>query len=61
MFRAKSKSVSLPSPIGGWNCRDSLANMRPTDAVVMNNCFPLTTEVMLRKGYTRYATGMTGK
>ncbi len=59
--RPSSKSASLPSPIGGWNARDSLANMRPTDAVVMNNWFPLTTELMLRKGYTRYATGMTGQ
>lgn len=59
--KRSSKSVSLPSPIGGLNVRDSLANMAPTDAVVMTNWFPLTTECMLRKGYAKYATGISGQ
>jgi len=59
--QAVSNSVSLPSPVGGWNARDSLAAMKPTDAAVMENWFPLTTECMLRKGYTQYATGFTGQ
>ena len=28
---------SLPAPIGGWNARDSWADMAPTDAVAMEN------------------------
>lgn len=57
-YRATSRSVSLSSPTGGWNARDSLADMAASDAVTMQNWFPLTTEVMLRKGYTQYATGI---
>ena len=59
--RAKSKSVSIPAPVGGWNARDSLASMPITDASNIVNWFPLTTELMLRKGYTKYATGIDGQ
>jgi len=55
-----SKSVSLPAPIGGWNSRDVLSEMDPTDAVQLDNWFPATTSVMARSGYTRWATGITG-
>jgi hypothetical protein len=58
---AVSQSVSLPSPVGGWNARDSLAEMPPIDAAVMENWFPLTTECQLRKGYTKWATGLPGQ
>ena len=43
---------SIPSPIGGWNGRDSLANMSPTDAVQLINWYPTPTDVTMRKGYT---------
>ena len=55
---AVSRSVSVPAPIGGWNARDSLADMKPTDAVVLQNFYPATTECVLRYGYTEYATGL---
>lgn len=58
---AVSSSVSLPSPVGGWNARDSLAAMDAKDAAVMENWFPLTTECMLRKGYSQFATGFSGQ
>jgi len=47
-----AKTASVPSPIGGWNARDSLANMSPTDAVQLVNWFPTPTDVTMRKGYT---------
>ena len=56
-----AKTASLPSPIGGWNARDSLAEMAPTDAVTLTNWFPTPTDVTLRKGYTKYSTGITGE
>jgi hypothetical protein len=56
-----AKTASLPSPIGGWNARDSLANMNPTDAVQLVNFFPTPTDVTMRKGYTKTSTGITGK
>jgi hypothetical protein len=48
-------TASLPSPIGGWNARDSLAEMNPLDAVQLTNFYPTPTDVTMRKGYTRYS------
>ena len=57
----KAVTASLPAPIGGWNARDSLAEMQPLDAVQMVNFFPTPTDVTLRSGYTKSSTGITGK
>jgi hypothetical protein len=54
-------TASLPSPIGGWNARDSLAEMNQLDAVQMINFYPTPTDVTLRRGYTKSSTGITGK
>jgi hypothetical protein len=35
--------------------------MEPTDAPIMDNFWPLTTAVMLRKGHTQYSTGLGGQ
>ena len=59
--RAVSQPVSLPAPTGGWNARDGLTAMQPLDAVTLTNWFPATTECVLRSGYTKYATGITGQ
>jgi len=53
--------ASLPSPIGGWNARDSIANMAPIDAVQLENIFPSISNVVLRGGYTNWATGLPGQ
>jgi hypothetical protein len=55
--RARANVASIPSPVGGWNARDSLANMAPTDAVMLENYFPSVSNVNLRGGYTKHATG----
>jgi len=55
--KLSSVSTSIPSPVGGWNSRDSLAAMPPTDAVSLVNYFPLTSDVVIRGGHTRHATG----
>ena len=55
-----AKTASVPSCIGGWNGRDSLAQMAATDAVQMVNWFPTPTDVTMRKGYTVVSTGITG-
>lgn len=54
------KSVSIPAPVGGWNARDALANMAPTEAVTLQNWFPYTTYCGLRYGYSVWSTGITG-
>lgn len=53
-----SVPTSLPAPTGGWNARDSIATMEPNDAVTLENVWPSTTDVMLRYGYTKHATGL---
>lgn len=58
--RFTAKTTSLASPIGGWNARDSLAEMQPLDAVQLINFFPTPTDVTLRKGYSKASTGITG-
>jgi hypothetical protein len=54
-------TTSLTSPIGGWNARDSIAQMPPTDAVSLNNLYPTPTDIQMRLGYTKYSTGITGQ
>lgn len=56
-----AKVESLPAPVGGWNARDSIANMDPTDAVTMINMFPTVSSISMRGGYTKFATGLDGK
>lgn len=56
--KAQARVASLPAPVGGWNARDSLANMKPTDAVVLENYFPTATNVTLRGGYQKHVTGL---
>jgi len=56
-----AKVASLPAPVGGWNARDSLANMDPRDAVILKNMFPAVSNVVLRGGYTNWATGLDGQ
>ena len=56
----KAVTASVPSPIGGWNARDSLGAMPPTDAVQMVNWYPTPSDILLRRGYTNHSTGITG-
>jgi hypothetical protein len=55
-----SKIISVPAPIGGWNVRDPLPTMAPNYAPVLDNVFCLPSELMVRKGYRKWATGFTG-
>ena len=56
-----ANTASITAPIGGWNARDSIAEMPPTDAVTLTNLYPTPTDVVLRNGYTKYSTGITGQ
>lgn len=51
-----STQYSMPPPVGGLNARDSEALMPETDALVLDNWFPDTTSVNVRKGYSSFAT-----
>ena len=59
--RKVSTAKSIAAPVGGWNARDALGAMPIEDAVVMTNLFPSTTNVVLRKGHSQYATGISGQ
>lgn len=50
------KTVSRPAPVGGWNARDSLDQMRPEDASVLRNWYPDADGISLRPGSTEHAT-----
>jgi hypothetical protein len=55
-----SSSASLPPPVGGWNTRESLADMPPHHAVIMDNWFPGTEKITVRRGNSAFSTGMSG-
>lgn len=57
MVRATATATSIPAPVGGLNDRDSLADMPPKDAVVMENWWPYPSFVAVRKGSTEHVTG----
>lgn len=59
-FTQVSSAISRPAPVRGWNARDSLADMRPDEASILDNWFPDGTDVKLRRGYSSHATGLTG-
>jgi len=59
--RRNATTASVSAPTGGWNARDSIANMSPLDAVVLNNFFPTPTDVQVRLGYQKTSTGITGQ
>lgn len=55
-----SADLPLPAPIGGWNARDALAEMEPTDAIQLDNWFPRPDRLVVRGGSQQWATGLGG-
>ncbi len=55
-----SRTRSIPAPVGGWNVRDSIADMPEQDAVILNNVYCQPDSVMMRKGSLNWVTGITG-
>lgn len=53
------RSKSVPAPVGGWNARDSTADMDPLDAILLDNWYPEAEKVSMRNGHSSHATGMT--
>jgi hypothetical protein len=50
--------VPVQAPVGGWNTRDSLDDMKPEDAVALDNWFPGLGSCSIRGGTTSYATSL---
>ena len=55
-----SRTLSVPSPVGGWNARDPLAEMASNEAVQLDNFFCTPFDVTVRYGYSNQSTGITG-
>lgn len=55
-----SQPFLIPPLVGGWNARDPLAAMPPTDAVALQNFVPGTGGVSLRGGSLTYVSGISG-
>lgn len=53
-------ATAIPAPVGGWNARDALDKMEPTDAVRLVNWVPRAGYVESRRGYLLFATGLGG-
>ena len=51
--------VSVDAPIDGWNVFDSLDNMPPTAAIILDNLIPSSGTVETRKGTQLYADTLT--
>ena len=60
MAQAPASSIAMPPPVAGWDTRESLADMPETHAVILDNWFPSTDKVTVRRGNTVHATGMAG-
>lgn len=50
----------VTAPVGGWNARDPLDRMQPSDAVVLENWFPRPGSVDLRAGYVQHSEAFPG-
>lgn len=55
--RQVSRTYTAPAPVAGLNAVDSIAAMKPDEALVLDNWFPNTTQVSLRNGSASFVTG----
>jgi hypothetical protein len=53
-----SNGTSIPAPVGGWDAVSALSDMPEDRAVVLENWFPSTTDVRVRRGHQVHSAGM---
>ena len=53
-----SRGMSIPAPVGGWDAASPIADMEEDRALVLDNWFPSTTDVRVRRGHKAHASGM---
>lgn len=56
--RKVSVGASIPAPTGGWDAVSSLDDMPEDRAVVLDNWFPTTSDVRVRRGHKVHAANM---
>jgi hypothetical protein len=52
--------MTYPAPVKGWNSSTALAEMKPDEAIRLDNWFPRPAYCEIRGGYSLHATAMTG-
>jgi hypothetical protein len=58
--KATAKMTTLPAPVGGWNARDPVPEMKPTDAISMDNwLIDQFGDFRTRGGSLNFATNFT--
>lgn len=55
-----ASSTALPPPVGGWDTRESIADMPEDRAIELKNMFCDTDKVIARRGSTEHVTGLGG-
>lgn len=55
------RSYALPPPIGGWDTSESISDMPENRALVLDNWFPGTDKLTIRRGYTPHVTNLPGR
>lgn len=50
--------VPRPAPIAGWNARDQESAMASSYAITLDNFFPGTADLRIRKGWVNHVTGI---
>ncbi len=53
-------ATAIPAPVGGWNARDAIDKMEPTDAVRLVNWIPRAGYVESRRGRTQHTSEIDG-
>lgn len=53
-----ARGKSIPAPVGGWDAVSALADMKEDRAVVLENWFPSTGDVRVRRGHQIHGSGM---
>ena len=56
----RGRMATFPAPVGGLNLKDSIADMDPLDALILDNYTPESNHLQLRRGSEAWATGITG-
>lgn len=49
---------TIPCSVTGWNTRDAVTAMDPTDAVTLDNWYPDKGGLIVRSGYSTFASGL---
>lgn len=53
-----AQGSSIPAPVGGWDAVSPIADMPQDRAIVLENWFPSTGDVRVRRGHKSHATGV---